>query len=304
MTTSVPVLLMIPEPRDRSGVSDSPLASSTETADWTVVAAGDPQIMVTDLGVTRGDGIFETISVCNGFAQALDPHLERLARSAAILDLPSLDLGVFRRTVLAAIDQLAPVQEAFVKIVVTRGVEGIEHPTAWVYAAASADFSAERVDGIRVVTLDRGYRHDVATTSPWLLQGAKTLSYAVNRAVLREAARRDAHDVIFLSSDGYVLEGPTSSVILRIGSTLVTPSTDQGILAGTTQASVFDFATTAGLATEYRLVSPRELLSADGVWLVSSVRQSVPVTTIDGHPIRVDAPLTAAISDFLLSRRE
>ncbi len=53
--------------------------------------------------------------------------------------------------------------------------------------------------------LDRGYRHDAERTSPWLLAGAKTLSYAVNRAMLREAARRGADDAIFVSSDGYVL---------------------------------------------------------------------------------------------------
>ena len=91
-------------------------------------------------------------------------------------------------------------------------------------------------------------RHDVAETSPWLLAGAKSLSYAVNRAAQREAARRGAHDVIFVSSDGYALEGPTSNVILLADGVVRTPQTDQGILAGTTQAAVF--------AYEARLVKP------------------------------------------------
>lgn len=309
MSTPAPVLLVIPEPRDplwvlaqSSTVTLSGVVSG-DSAVWRQADAGAPQVLVTDLGVTRGDGIFETISVCDGYAQALDGHLARLARSAAILDLPPLNLAAFRVTVLAAIAAHERVPEMFVKVVVTRGIEGVEHPSAWVYGATSADFSAERVAGIRVVTLDRGYRHDVAQTSPWLLQGAKTLSYAVNRAVLREAARRDAQDVIFVSSDGYVLEGPTSSVVLKFGQTLVTPKTDQGILAGTTQASVFDFAEQAGLFTQYRLVRPEELLAADGVWLVSSVRQSVPVNTVNGTAVAVDGQLTADISDFLLSRR-
>ena len=49
-----------------------------------------PHVSVTDLGVTRGDGIFETISVCDGRAQALERqnHVEgflnsKCARGAA-----------------------------------------------------------------------------------------------------------------------------------------------------------------------------------------------------------------------------
>ena len=61
----------------------------------------------------------------------------------------------------------------------SRAADG--EPTAWARTEVWATTPPATV-GIRVVTLDRGYRHDVAQTSPWLLQGAKTLSYAVNRA--------------------------------------------------------------------------------------------------------------------------
>ena len=57
-----------------------------------------------DLGLTRGDGVFETISVVDGHPQALDPHLQRLAHSATLLDLAEPDLDVWRRAVLAGIE--------------------------------------------------------------------------------------------------------------------------------------------------------------------------------------------------------
>ena len=99
-------------------------ASSHYPAD---VAA--PQLSVLDLGATRGDGIFETISLGNGHLQALEPHLARFAHSAAMLDLPTPDAAQWRAAIVEVAGHLvdasgAPVDEGFVKIVMTRGVEG------------------------------------------------------------------------------------------------------------------------------------------------------------------------------------
>ena len=255
-----------------------------------------------DLGVTRGDGVFETVSVGFGRAQALEAHLQRFARSAAMLDLPTPDLAAWRGAIVAAIAAIDPVDEAYVKTVFTRGIEGDDVPTGWAYATVAPDNTVARRLGIRVVTLDRGYAHDVAATSPWLLQGAKTLSYAMNRAAVREAQRRDADDVIFVSSDGIVLEGPTANVVLRHGDELVTPDTTLGILAGTTQSDLFRFARSSGLGTRYELLRRDALDAADAVWLVSSVRHAAPVRAIDGVDRPIDAALTAAMNDFLLHR--
>jgi 4-amino-4-deoxychorismate lyase len=259
-------------------------------------------LSVLDLGATRGDGVFETISVSSGTAQALEPHLVRFARSAKALDLPAPDLDAWRQAILAVADVLAELPEAAVKTVYTRGVEGDGRPTGWVYGTEAPDFSRARTEGIRAVTLDRGYRHDVAATSPWLLSDAKTLSYAVNRAVLREAARRGADDVIFISSDGYVLEGPSSSVLIRRGNTLITPGTGLAILDGTTQGSIFAFAAHRSMPTEFALVPAESLREADALWLVSSTRLAAPIVALDGVAIPVDKDLTSAMNEYLAAR--
>lgn len=270
----------------------------------TIVDPDAPQLSALDLGATRGDGIFETISVGHGRPQALDHHLRRFASSAAKLDLPAPDLDAWREAILLVVDALGAgdlgmSEEAWVKTVLTRGIEGDGRPTGWVYGAHSADFTAVRRDGVRVISLDRGYRHDVEQTSPWLLAGAKTLSYAVNRAVAREAARRDADDVIFVSSDGYVLEGPTSTVIYRRGDTLLTPGTGLGILDGTTQANVFRFAEERGMSTGFELLGIDELAAADAIWLASSVRLLVPVRALNGVQRAVDGDFGTAVNSWL-----
>lgn len=258
-----------------------------------------PQLSVLDLGATRGDGIFESISVGGGVPQALEHHLRRFTASAAKLDLPAPDLEAWRAAIDAVIGVLDSGRDAWVKLVLTRGVEGDGRPTGWVYGAYAGDFTAARTEGVRVVMLDRGYRHDVEVTSPWLLAGAKTLSYAVNRSVFREAARRNADDVIFVSSDGYVLEGPTSTVLYRRGNQLLSPGTGLGILDGTTQANVFRYAEEIGMTTGFELLTPVELAQSDDIWLVSSVRHLAPVRELDGAARSFDREFTDAANTWL-----
>ena len=261
-------------------------------------------LRVLDLGVTRGDGVFETMGVHGGRAQAVDAHLNRLARSASLLELPQPDREAWAAATIAVAERLPADREAYVKLVYTRGVEGTGRPTGWVLGEPSPDHTAARTAGIGVAVLDRGYAHDVSGTAPWLLQGAKTLSYAVNRAAVREAQRRGADDVLFISSDGYLLEGATSSLLLRIGDRLVTPSTSLGILAGTTQADAFRFGRARELTTSYELLKRDALDGADGLWLLSSVRNAAPVRAVDGADRPIDAAFTAELNAFLLGRRD
>jgi 4-amino-4-deoxychorismate lyase len=156
----------------------------------------------------------------------------------------------------------------------------------------------QRETGIDVILLDRGYDSDVGERAPWLLLGAKTLSYAVNMAALRYARQHGADDVIFTSADGMILEGPTSTVLLahletsddgaggvRTVRRLITPQQDSGILPGTSQGALFTAAKAAGWELGYGPLEPKDLLDADAVWLISSIRLLAPVNHIDGQEI-------------------
>ncbi|MGD8167917.1 aminotransferase class IV [Herbiconiux sp. P16] len=300
---SVPLLILVTRPvvgvtDGRTDAVASPPESST-SAGFHFANASAPQLSVLDLGVSRGDGVFDSLMVADGRLPALEAHLARFAASARLLDLPEPDRAVWRAAVAAAVATHPPVPVLAVKLVLTRGVEGSGIPTAWVLAQPARDFTEVRRTGVKVVTLDRGYRHDVAATSPWLLQGAKSLSYAVNAAAIREARRRGADDVIFISSDGFVLEAPTASVLLREGNRFSTPSAELGILPGTTQRRAFEFLRTYGHETDAVRLRASELRRADAIWLVSSIRQAVSVTELDGAPVGVDERLTEQLNQHL-----
>jgi 4-amino-4-deoxychorismate lyase len=287
--------------------------------DGRLADASKPQLLVTDQGATRGDGIFETMLAVDGSVRKIRAHLDRLAGSAAALDLTIPREEEWRRAIATALSehrtQHPPVagsdDELVVKLVVTRGVEGAPAPTSWVQVSPVGSAGRrQREAGIDVILLDRGYDSEVAERAPWLLLGAKTLSYAVNMAALRHAHKQGADDVIFISSDGRVLEGPTSTVLMAHLEAsddsapvkrLITPQLDSGILAGTSQGALFAAAKTAGWELGYGPLEPQDLLDADAVWLISSVRMLAPVNRIDGKEVgtpSVQKELTAELNEL------
>lgn len=263
-----------------------------------------PALSVGELSTQRGDGIFESIGVVDGHPQEVGAHLERLANSARLCDLPAPHLEQWRDAVEVAAEHCQRAGESVIKLILSRGVEHGPAPTAWVTAAQAADNTAARERGIRVVTLDRGYSIDTPGRAPWLLLGAKTLSYAVNMAAIREAKRRGADDALFVSSDGFVLEAPTASLVLRMRGRFVTPEPDAGILHGTTQLSLFEHLAELGHETGYERIRVDALAQADAAWLLSSVRLAAPITAIDGVELPIDRELTASINRYLLSPRD
>src|SRR6476646_3298235 len=135
--------------------SDVPRSDFSES--FTSVDPTTPALSVGELSTQRGDGIFESIGVVDGHAQEVGPHLDRLAHSARLCDLPEPNVEQWRQAIVLA-DAESPARgEGVIKLILSRGVEHGPAPTAWVTTAEARDSSAARSGGIRVVTLDRGY---------------------------------------------------------------------------------------------------------------------------------------------------
>ena len=261
-------------------------------------------ITADDYGVTRGDGCFDATAVLRGPKGAVvldrDAHLDRLANSAAALEIRMPG----RSRWIAAIGNVLAAwrgERAALKLVLTRGLEHAKAgPTAFVTLTEMLPGEAKPIKGMRVVTLSRGTPSDAYTDAPWLLGGVKTLSYAVPQAAKRHAETRGAQDVLFTSTDGYCLEGPTSALLWKKGTMIgSTPTGATGILPSITVAKIFRQAAAAHVTVGTSLIRPDELDGCDGAWLVSSVRGVAPISQLDDRDLPMDARFSRQLHEWV-----
>lgn len=252
-----------------------------------VLDVDTPVLRADDLGVSRGEAVFETLRVAHGRPAFLDLHLSRLAHSAQRLDI-DLAGGWDELARNAAATQTT----GYVRLTCTKGPPG-GRPTGFAVAGPIApELLAQRRDGVRAVTLSLGVSADVRRTSPWLLGGVKTTSYAVNMATLRAATALGGEDAIWVSADGEVLEAPTATVAVVLnGVVILPPATQIGILEGTTARMALN---ASMVPREVRRCSVTELWAAEEVMLMSSVRGVAPVVQLDQRTLAI-GPVTAAV---------
>jgi 4-amino-4-deoxychorismate lyase len=279
----------------------------TVTLDGEIHPSGAPLLHADDLAAVRGDGAFETLLLRDGRACLVEPHLQRLTQSAKLMDLPGPDLPRWRRAIDIASREwvTGSADEAALRLIYSRGPESGSAPTEYVMVSGVPERVAEvRRDGVAALTLDRGLPTTGVGEMPWLLAGAKTLSYAVNMAALRHAARQGAGDVIFVSSDGYILEGPRSTVVIVTSEAgpenlcLLTPPPWYPILRGTTQQALFEVARSKGYDCDYRALRVADLVAAQGIWLVSSMTLAARVHTLDGRRL-LRSPITDEFAELV-----
>ena len=237
-----------------------------------------------------GDGVFETVHLRPSGPWLIEAHLDRLARSAALLDLGLPPRPEVEERIATAVAGFAE-PEGALRILRTR--ESL-HVTV---SAIPETVRRERREGIRLITADAGYA--VGRRPPWSLTAAKSLSYASNFAARRWATRQGADDMLWLSTEGYALEAPTASLVWLAGDMLCTvPAAEAQILPGTTAAHLLAVAPELGLQPTERMITHDELTRADGIWLASALRGLAEAISLDTVP-RQPSPWTPRLQAHL-----
>src|SRR5437660_3342484 len=238
------------------------------------VHPNEATISINDVAVLRGYCAFEALRTYNRRPFHLDTHLERLYRSASLLEL---DIPYTRDDIAAIIQEIIarnPYTPAMLRLLVTGGEseDGVMpsgKPVLAVLITPLGERDMERfARGIKLVT----------TRLQRQLPEAKTSNYVAAIRALKEAARHDASDALFVSEQDHVLEGTRSNFFVFRGDTLITPHS--GVLIGVTRNVVLEL-TRGRFAIEERPILLSELPLVDEAFITSSGREITPVVQID-----------------------
>lgn len=248
-------------------------------------------ISVFDRGLLYGDGCFEVLRTWGGVAVELAAHLERLFETIGVLAIKSLSRDAVRAAVEAAIGA-AGEGEHRIRIVVTRGPGGVAMPISELGPGHTIvivePLPLAAVTGVSLAVVDH-------PLPPRTGRGHKTLAY-LDHVIARELARAaGADEGVRLDASGAVVEGATSNIFIVSRGAVATPAIDGGVLPGIVRGRVIAICTQLGLPAVARRLTVEELRIADEVFITSSVRGVVPVTTLDGAACQV-GPIAAQIA--------
>lgn len=235
-------------------------------------------ISLNDIAVLRGYSAFESLRTYDRRPFHLTEHLERLYRSAELIDL---EIPYTRAKVADVVREVIArnaYRHAAVKMLMTGGesedgIIAVGQPKLIVMISPLGERDMQR--------FARGYRL-ITSRLQREVPEAKTSNYTAAVRALKEAARRGADDALFVNEQGHVQEATRSNFFIFRGDTLVTPREE--VLIGVTRSVVLDLAR-GRFPIEERPILLEELALADEAFVTSSSKEITPVLRIDDQAI-------------------
>ena len=243
----------------------------------------DARIPVLDRGFIFGDGVYEVIPVYSRRPFRLPEHLRRLQHSLDAIRLgnPMAD-AEWTRLIHELVARHSG-EDQSVYLQVTRGVAKRDHafpkegkPTVFMMSSPLSTPPREQIEqGVPCIT---------ATDFRWLKCDVKSVSLLGNCLLRQLAADAGAAEVV-LFRDGFLTEASASNVLVVRGGNLLAPPKNHLILPGITYDVVLELAAAKGIPIELRAIAEQEVRSADELWVTSSSKEVLAITTLDGKPV-------------------
>lgn len=240
------------------------------------------RVPVLDRGFVFGDGVYEMIPVYSRRPFRLAEHLARLRSSLAAVRMRDPYAESHWGELVLRLVAANPWDDQSVYLQVTRGVGPRDHsfkdfvPTVFMMASALSTPSAEQVSmGVSAITHE-DFR--------WLRCEIKSTSLLAN-CMLRTLATESGCAETILLRDGFLTEASASNVFAVKDGVVLAPPKSHLMLPGITYDVVLELLAEHRVKHEIRPVAEAELRSADEVWITSSSREVLAVTTLDGRPV-------------------
>jgi branched-chain amino acid aminotransferase len=255
-------------------------------------------ISVFDHGFLYGEGVYETLRTYNGQPFLFDRHMRRLRNSAGMLDLPiplsDEEIGRrFRETVKAAGLGTAPDNEAYIRLLLTRGVGELTYdpaatpnPSVIVIVKRQIDPEPEVFEqGVRVALVSIVRNHP-GSVNP-IIKSNNLLNSAL---AMQEAFKTNAFEGVMRNYRGEIAECSTANIFIVKNGEALTPPIDAGLLPGITREFIFDIGAQSGVSVREAVLRDPDLFGADEAFLSGTTREIVPIVKVDDRTIGSGRP--------------
>jgi D-alanine transaminase len=243
-----------------------------------------------DRGFLFGDGGYEVIPVYSRKPFRIDEHLKRLQATLDGVKMANpLSVEAWKAVALKLIEA-APWDDQSIYLQVTRGADDKrDHafppasvpPTAFAFASPLVTTPAEvRAKGVAAITVP-----DLR----WSRCDLKVVSLLANVLARQQAVEQGCAEALLLR-DGFMKEGAASNIFIVKDGVLIAPPKTHLMLPGITYDVILELAEQHQQPLVVREISEAELRAADEVWMTSSTKEILAITTLDGKPVGTGKP--------------
>ena len=243
-----------------------------------------------DRGFLYGDGVYEVVPVYSRQPFRITEHLKRMQATLDGIQLRNpLPTAEWQAVIMQLIAQ-APWEDQSIYLQVTRGADDKRdhafppasvQPTVFAFASPMITPSAEtRAQGVAAISV---------ADQRWARCDLKVLSLLANVLARQEAVAQGCAEALLIR-DGYLKEGAASNIFIVKDGLLIAPPKTQLMLPGITYDVILELAAQHGQPLAVREIAEAELRTADEVWMTSSTKEILAITTLDGQPVGTGRP--------------
>ena len=234
------------------------------------------------VGLLNGWGVFSTLRVKEGVLFAWERHYARMRRDAEVLHVPFPD-SAYLESRLRRLIEANEAWDSTLRLVVVRNQGGV-------FDAPNLDREFDLIAFTKPLAVwGSSVRLGLvphARHAAHVFRGTKMLSWCFNLTWNESARQSHLDEVVLLNERGEVAELTSANIFIVRGQDILTPPLDSGCLPGVTRALILEELTVPGYRIAEEVLMPADLQSADEVFVTSSTRDTIPVASIEGLPLR------------------
>lgn len=261
--------------------------------------AATASVLITDLAVQRGYGIFDFFKTINGEPVFVEDHLDRFYNSAAAMRLPVDKSREELKSLLFTLIKENGLFDSGIKITLTGGYSADGYTLAkpnMIITQQPLTINKEiNIKGIKIIT--HPHQRQLAEV--------KTLDYLMAIWLQPLIKQKGADDVLY-HNHGMVKECPRANFFIVMPDNQVITSADK-ILKGIVRKQVLNL-NIDGITIREKEISLEDLKQCKEAFITSSTKNILPVTEIDGQIIGngyagdVTMALAERLKEFVFSK--